>query len=519
MVVRRSVLIATGGLLLLPALSFAQANQSQPTLKPSSASVGSEVTVNWPDCKTDTPPSFVLERAGGGELLVPAKSGSRSPTWTFTVPTDAAVKAYPQVTVRCPTTPTPTNGQGGAFTVTPAAATPTQAADDGAPVVLSVVNLTKAGHGQGWFSDCDATGVPVCVELRDGLLVNIRNFKAWREKNTTAPLHLFLAGVELANVVTSAATATRSDSPDVGAVRVTLEPQGEKEPAVRKAWVQVLQAAMNRDDNGTPAERSIPLSIGPAGAAPFKSDVIVELEIFPSYTPVVVAFLLAVLLVIVVLAKRTNLLRDSNGADNPPYSLARHQMAAWFVVVIGAYLYIWLITGFFSSISTTALTLIGISGATGLVAVTMDAGKRTDAVEARTAAQAEHDALNKALNDPATGLQTQLKAAVPGSPTATELTATIVPRLARLQELKAQLEKPLPPSQQNKRWYLDLLSDESGISFHRLQMAIWTLVLVIVFIKAVYQDILMPDFDATLLGLMGISSTTYIGFKFPERPA
>jgi hypothetical protein len=26
------------------------------------------------------------------------------------------------------------------------------------------------------------------------------------------------------------------------------------------------------------------------------------------------------------------------------------------------------------------------------------------------------------------------------------------------------------------------------------------------------------DFDASLLGLMGISSGTYIGFKFPEKP-
>ena len=26
----------------------------------------------------------------------------------------------------------------------------------------------------------------------------------------------------------------------------------------------------------------------------------------------------------------------------------------------------------------------------------------------------------------------------------------------------------------------------------------------------------MPEFDASLLGLMGISSGTYVGFKFPE---
>jgi hypothetical protein len=47
------------------------------------------------------------------------------------------------------------------------------------------------------------------------------------------------------------------------------------------------------------------------------------------------------------------------------------------------------------------------------------------------------------------------------------------------------------------------------------QIAVWTLVLGIVFIRSVYVDLTMPDFDATLLTLMGISSGTYIGFKLP----
>ena len=110
-------------------------------------------------------------------------------------------------------------------------------------------------------------------------------------------------------------------------------------------------------------------------------------------------------------------------------------------------------------------------------------------------------------------------AAVPGSAAATELTTTIARKLARLQEIVKLLEVATPVVRQNDVWYKDLLSDENGISFHRLQMAIWTLVLVVVFIRAVYSDILMPDFDATLLGLMGISSGTHLGFKLPEKAA
>jgi hypothetical protein len=50
-----------------------------------------------------------------------------------------------------------------------------------------------------------------------------------------------------------------------------------------------------------------------------------------------------------------------------------------------------------------------------------------------------------------------------------------------------------------------------------VQMAVWTVVLVVVFVYAVKDNVLMPEFDATLLGLMGISSGTYVGFKFPEK--
>ena len=39
----------------------------------------------------------------------------------------------------------------------------------------------------------------------------------------------------------------------------------------------------------------------------------------------------------------------------------------------------------------------------------------------------------------------------------------------------------------------------------------------IMFLSSVYNDLTMREFSPTLLGLMGISSGTYIGFKFPEQ--
>lgn len=59
----------------------------------------------------------------------------------------------------------------------------------------------------------------------------------------------------------------------------------------------------------------------------------------------------------------------------------------------------------------------------------------------------------------------------------------------------------------------DVISDANGVSIHRLQMFVWTIVLGVIFLASVYNDLSMPEFSATLLGLMGISSGTYLGVK------
>jgi len=79
-------------------------------------------------------------------------------------------------------------------------------------------------------------------------------------------------------------------------------------------------------------------------------------------------------------------------------------------------------------------------------------------------------------------------------------------------------------------WRVSLVAETLGASSgvgYRLRQAAdliqmdqvfaWTIVLGIMFISSVYNRLTMPEFSATLLGLMGISSGTYIGFKFPEK--
>jgi len=42
-------------------------------------------------------------------------------------------------------------------------------------------------------------------------------------------------------------------------------------------------------------------------------------------------------------------------------------------------------------------------------------------------------------------------------------------------------------------------------------------VLGVFFLARVFTDLKMPTFDATTLGLLGISAGAYVGFKVPEK--
>ena len=63
----------------------------------------------------------------------------------------------------------------------------------------------------------------------------------------------------------------------------------------------------------------------------------------------------------------------------------------------------------------------------------------------------------------------------------------------------------------------DIVSDGWGVSLHRFQLVLWTLILSVVFVVEVTSELKMKEFDTTLLTLMGISSGLYVGFKFPEK--
>jgi Flp pilus assembly protein TadB len=184
-------------------------------------------------------------------------------------------------------------------------------------------------------------------------------------------------------------------------------------------------------------------------------------------------------------------------------------MACWFYLVIATYLYIWLITGEYNSLPASVLALIGVSGATGLAAIFVDNNKTQSAANQRKSLEIQRDALEDRI--------AELAAAGPAA--RSPLNQELQQKRTALAETNASvLRLPQPRAATvSTHWWVDILSDGDGVSFPRFQILVWTVVLMLIFIRAAYRDLAMPDFNASLLGLMGISSGTYVGFKFPEK--
>jgi peptidoglycan hydrolase CwlO-like protein len=114
-------------------------------------------------------------------------------------------------------------------------------------------------------------------------------------------------------------------------------------------------------------------------------------------------------------------------------------------------------------------------------------------------------------------LQADITAAQQQNASATQTLAEKQKELDEKVTEKASLESQLKKlSNKSNNFFVDVLSDTAGVSFHRFQIFAWTIVLGIIFGIQVYSALAMPTFDATLLALLGISAGTYLGLKIPE---
>jgi hypothetical protein len=147
--------------------------------------------------------------------------------------------------------------------------------------------------------------------------------------------------------------------------------------------------------------------------------------------------------------------------SNNPFSLSRVQLGVWTVVISCSYIYLQLCMGNCNDtgLNETALVLMGISA--GVTA----GGTIIDKREIQ-------DGRFRHQNSPSEG------------------------------------------------FFVDILSDDNGISVHRFQKVIWTGVAVIIFLNKVYSiktGCALPELSQTLLWLTGISSAAYLVLKTQEN--
>jgi hypothetical protein len=197
------------------------------------------------------------------------------------------------------------------------------------------------------------------------------------------------------------------------------------------------------------------------------------------------------------LAPKTAVLR--NYGHTSPYSLALVQMAWWSILIFIAFIFLWLITGSIPDISGSSLTLLGIGAGTALGARMIDEGKLTKQLNALLPQKEE---IEKQLKDVQTGSD-QAK------------TSGLKQSLEKIEKEIAEV-RSAGKEVTSRGFWNDILNDANGMSIHRCQIAVWTFILGIMFGWTVYRELAMPQMNDTLLALVGISSGTYLGFKFPE---
>jgi hypothetical protein len=246
-------------------------------------------------------------------------------------------------------------------------------------------------------------------------------------------------------------------------------------PITRDLSSETGKASWKKLLGGLGKERKeIPVSVGLLNGPPLPSTyraMFVRLGGAQLFLFVVIAVVLGIGFVVV--ARKSGALKDKEpGAEGKiippeqrPYSLSRTQIAVWTLLVVYAYLFIWLITGEYNTeIPRTILAILGLSAGTYATAAAIDKEKQSDVKD-------------KSGNIVRSGTTVAAKESVAE----------------------------------------DLFSGASGASLHRVQYGLWSVVLMIIFIATVYDTLAMPQFDNSLLGLMGISSAAYAGMKIPEK--
>ena len=144
-----------------------------------------------------------------------------------------------------------------------------------------------------------------------------------------------------------------------------------------------------------------------------------------------------------------------------PFSLAKVQFGLWTVIISSSYIYLALCKGDCSEspINKTALILMGIFAGTAVASTVID---------------------KKEIND----------------------------------------NRPRHQNSPSEGFFIDILSDDTGISLHRFQNFVWTIIAITVYlykVTLITTGCVLPELSDTLLTLTGISSATYVVLRATEN--
>ena len=333
-------------------------------------------------------------------------------------------------------------------------------------------------------------------------------------KSQKQEIGLFLDGRLISDLAPELGAPLKDTSTkeDIGTVRFHLQRNAHND----EAWADILGSPKNDFF----IYRNIPVSVGLVNEYAEELHAVFNLiRIRQGWFWVCLFAMLAYLFGLINLASKSNVIRDHwidasaigiiRAPQLNPFSLARVQMAFWFSLVIASYFFIWLITGATDILTTSTLALIGISAVTALSAVVIDNNKGQDLVNQTSVLKDEE---NKLIVEIA-GITPSVIAANP------TMQAILNQKVARLTDVQSAIKKNTDVLTKNlsSGFLTDILTDENGVSFHRLQMAVWTIILGLLFIHSVYTRLSMPEFSSTLLALQGMTAGTYLGFKIPEK--
>ena len=377
------------------------------------------------------------------------------------------------------------------------------------------LNVAGLIFNSAYCRNSDGSAKEEC-ELGDSVILRFQNLNQWCTAKDTdlKTLELILDGRIMPGLHPVAPAPCNNE------LRFDLKKLDEADSVAtenRSAWKALLAGVKT-------SSRRTSVNVGVEGKPICFGQAWFELRIYPKYMWYVYGALGVLLLIFLWLARSSAIVRDSSPfcGDEPAktnrswvrylgvgeakstcsFSLARCQMAWWFFIVVGSYLFIWLVTGDRDSLTSGVLILIGISAITGFSSVMIDNSKQGQ----RVALENERRTLTQRVG--------QIQDATASADEKVEKGQ----KQARLAEIETSLAGLPSPPQKSEGFFQDILRDQDGVSFHRFQMAVWTVVLGGVFLSTVWRTLSMPDFSATLLGLMGISSGTFVGFKIPEQP-